>query len=158
MRGEVKRKGFWHEPDAAPTSKTIAMQAWVSAAHDLLTARAGQPMTQTELADLVQARTLIHTSHPVANWVPEALALVDKICERDGERPLSRLVSLRPPSRAATRSTRGSAERAGAPRRTATSPRPAPAPRKVAKSDRPVTLCPTCFMALPSTGVCDTCG
>ncbi|MCG2797979.1 MAG: hypothetical protein L6367_05500 [Cellulomonas sp.] len=33
------------------------------------------------------------------------------------------------------------------------------APRRaVAASDRPVTTCPTCFMALPATGVCDQCG
>lgn len=36
----------------------------------------------------------------------------------------------------------------------ATAPRPA-APRK----PEPVTkVCPTCFMALPATGICDTCG
>jgi hypothetical protein len=27
----------------------------------------------------------------------------------------------------------------------------------VAKTDRPVAVCPTCFMALPATGVCDNC-
>jgi len=31
------------------------------------------------------------------------------------------------------------------------------APRKVAASDRPVTVCPTCFMAVPATGLCDNC-
>lgn len=158
MRGEVKRKGFWHEPDATPTSKAIAMQSWVGAAYELLTERAGQPVTQTELAESVQARTLIHTSHPVANWLPDALGLVDKICERNQERPLSRLVSLRASTRATARATSGSSGPAGASRRTPASARPAAAPRKVAKSDRPVTLCPTCFMALPATGVCDTCG
>lgn len=35
--------------------------------------------------------------------------------------------------------------------------RPAPK-RRVAASDRPVTLCPTCFLAMPATGVCDNCG
>jgi len=42
----------------------------------------------------------------------------------------------------------------------ATSPRPPaapPAPRRVAASDRPVAVCPRCFMALPATGICDTC-
>ena len=29
---------------------------------------------------------------------------------------------------------------------------------RVAASDRPVTICPTCYMAIPSTGVCDNCG
>lgn len=32
-------------------------------------------------------------------------------------------------------------------------------PRKprVAASDKPVKLCPTCFLALPATGICDNC-
>lgn len=30
--------------------------------------------------------------------------------------------------------------------------------RRTAKVDVPVKTCPTCFMAIPSTGVCDTCG
>jgi hypothetical protein len=30
--------------------------------------------------------------------------------------------------------------------------------RRPAKVDLPVRTCPTCFMALPSTGVCDSCG
>lgn len=34
----------------------------------------------------------------------------------------------------------------------------APAMRKPAADDRPVTVCPTCFVVLPATGVCDECG
>lgn len=40
--------------------------------------------------------------------------------------------------------------------RTASSGTRAPA-RRPAVDDRPVALCPTCFMALPATGVCDQC-
>jgi hypothetical protein len=45
------------------------------------------------------------------------------------------------------------------PRTRSTSPRAAstPRPTRVAASDKPVTLCPRCFIALPATGVCDTC-
>ena len=45
------------------------------------------------------------------------------------------------------------------PSTTPRSPRTTAAPRKarVAASDRPVNLCPRCFLALPATGVCDTC-
>ncbi len=32
-----------------------------------------------------------------------------------------------------------------------------PAKPRIAASDRPVTVCPTCFMAVPATGVCDNC-
>ncbi len=35
-------------------------------------------------------------------------------------------------------------------------PKPA-APKRVAASDRPVNVCPTCFMAIPATGLCDNC-
>ena len=31
------------------------------------------------------------------------------------------------------------------------------APKRVAKTDRPVSVCPRCFMAIPATGLCDTC-
>ncbi|MCP3422261.1 hypothetical protein [Nocardioides pinisoli] len=46
-----------------------------------------------------------------------------------------------------------------APRTRAASPRAAstPRPSRVAATDKPVNLCPRCFIALPATGVCDTC-
>jgi hypothetical protein len=39
----------------------------------------------------------------------------------------------------------------------AATPRQAPV-RRVAVPDRPVAMCPTCFIALPATGICDQCG
>jgi hypothetical protein len=52
--------------------------------------------------------------------------------------------------------------RARTPRTSAASPRVSrstgtPRPTRVAATDRPVKLCPRCFIALPATGVCDTC-
>ncbi len=54
------------------------------------------------------------------------------------------------------------APRAAAGPKTQRSPRaprePKPStPRRVAASDRPIAVCPTCFMAIPATGVCDNC-
>ena len=48
---------------------------------------------------------------------------------------------------------------AGGTRRTTATrtPKPKPAP-KPAKPQPTVAVCPTCFMALPATGVCDSCG
>lgn len=43
--------------------------------------------------------------------------------------------------------------RAATPSRVPASPRS----RSVAAADRPVTTCPTCFLALPATGICDDC-
>ena len=48
-----------------------------------------------------------------------------------------------------------------APSSRTTSPRsssPRATTRRVAPEDRPVAICPTCFTALPATGICDTCG
>lgn len=51
------------------------------------------------------------------------------------------------PRRTTTRSTaRSSVRSTGTPR-----------PTRTAASDRPVKLCPTCYLALPATGVCDNC-
>lgn len=36
-------------------------------------------------------------------------------------------------------------------------PRPA-TPRRTQEPEKPTPVCPTCFMALPATGVCDSCG
>jgi hypothetical protein len=48
--------------------------------------------------------------------------------------------------------------RAPAPRRT-TTPRAPRAPKAPARPAEPaVKVCPTCFMALPATGICDNCG
>ena len=32
-----------------------------------------------------------------------------------------------------------------------------PRTSRVAATDRPVNLCPRCYIALPATGICDTC-
>lgn len=46
---------------------------------------------------------------------------------------------------------------AGTSARTARTPRTAPA-RRASEPERPAAICPSCFMAMPATGVCDTCG
>lgn len=66
---------------------------------------------------------------------------------RDDSPPSERVPGTR------ARATRTTSSGAATPRRSATTPRPS----RVAASDRPVNLCPRCFIALPATGVCDTC-
>ncbi|NNU26230.1 hypothetical protein [Isoptericola sediminis] len=41
--------------------------------------------------------------------------------------------------------------------RRTTASRPA-TPRKAPEPEKPTPVCPSCFMALPATGVCDSCG
>ena len=56
-------------------------------------------------------------------------------------------------------STRVPGTRSTTPRTRSTSPRSTgtPRPTRVAATDKPVNLCPRCFIALPATGICDTC-
>lgn len=52
----------------------------------------------------------------------------------------------------------GPTARRTATKRATSSRSDAPSRRKPAAEERPTAVCPTCFMALPATGVCDTCG
>ena len=67
---------------------------------------------------------------------------------RDDSPPTTRV----PGTRASTPRTRSTSSRSASSRSTGT-----PRPTRVAASDKPVNLCPRCFIALPATGICDTC-
>ena len=67
---------------------------------------------------------------------------------RDDSPPTTRV----PGTRASTPRTRSTSSRSTSSRSTGT-----PRPTRVAASDKPVNLCPRCFIALPATGICDTC-
>ncbi|MFC8921868.1 hypothetical protein [Cellulosimicrobium sp. NPDC057127] len=44
-------------------------------------------------------------------------------------------------------------------RRTSSAPRARTAtPRRAPEPEKPPAVCPTCFMTLPATGICDSCG
>lgn len=48
---------------------------------------------------------------------------------------------------------------AAPPRRTTSTGRARTAtPRRAAEPEKPPAVCPTCFMTLPATGICDSCG
>lgn len=67
---------------------------------------------------------------------------------RDDSPPSTRV----PGTRARTpRASTSSSPSTSTPRTTTTRP------KRVAEVDRPVNLCPTCFIALPATGICDQC-
>ena len=67
---------------------------------------------------------------------------------RDDSPPTERV----PGTRARTPRTSSSTPRASGVRSTGT-----PRTTRVAATDRPDKLCPTCFIALPATGICDQC-
>lgn len=140
-----------------------------------------------EFAEKVQVRSLVRTSRAADRWVEKVLAPVAAWSQRQGEPSLVSLVVADPradgieiarrrlacyvwagsapadggvpaplaPTRG-SRSRSASTTRVSASTRAPRESRPAPKPR-VAASDRPVTVCPTCFMAVPATGVCDNC-
>ena len=93
-----------------------------------------------------------------ADEIPGGAAAAAKTLTRLGfdirdDSPPAPVAERAPRRTASPRSTTGTPRTPG---RTA-SARPATKPR-VAASDRTFTICPTCYMALPSTGVCDNCG
>ena len=177
-----ERKGFWHEPEGTPTSEAVALETWALTAREILTRTAGTyhaVIREDQLAEELQVATSIRTTRALDRWLPKVLAPVSVLCDSVGEPPLTALVVGAHDDLAAARDRlecyqwAGSAPADGgvpaqlpdsAPRRpsrarTAGSRPAAPAPkRRVAKTDRPVNVCPTCFMAIPATGVCDNCG
>lgn len=167
-----ERKGFWYEADDIPTSETVALEAWVRVAHDLLSRTAATyhaVMEEADFAEELQAISGIRTTRPYGRWLDKVLGPLARYCDATGEPPLDSLVlSARddlPAARLRLECYRwaGSAPADGgepAPHFVKVS-RPAPAsraPSRVAKSDQPVDVCPRCFMAIPATGVCDNCG
>ena len=63
MLSTEERRGFWHEPDGTPTSRSIAFQQWALAAHDVLAETAGTYhglITEAELVDLSLAVVAIN--------------------------------------------------------------------------------------------------
>ena len=172
-----ERKGFWHEPEGTPTSETIALETWAPLARDILVRTAGSyhaVIREPELAEELQATSGIRTTRHHDRWLTKVLAPIAVLCERTGEPPLTSLVvgtsddldaarqrldcyrwaGSAPADGGVPAQLPGSAPKRRAPR--ARTERAAPRPR-VAKTDQPVAVCPTCFMALPATGVCDNC-
>lgn len=60
--------------------------------------------------------------------------------------------------RAAPAARRAPATRTAATRKAAAPKAASTTTRRATEDERPAPVCPTCFMTLPATGVCDTCG
>ena len=127
--------------DGAPVTPESATAIWTAVTREVLeeTSRKGGAITQTELARQVQQRSGIQTRMPTAEWLMPVVA--------QATAHLPSLAGVLRPDRVAT----------AAPARRATSraPRQPAAPKREAA---PPKICPTCFMQLPATGRCDTCG
>ena len=125
--------------DGAPVTIESARAIWTAVARELLEEadRRDAVVSHSDLARQLQQRSGVYTKAPVAGWLPAVLAAL-----ADTE-----LVSrVRPDAPPAVRSANASAARRLR----------EPAQRK--RSPAPPKICPTCFMQLPASGRCDTCG
>lgn len=125
--------------DGAPVAIGAARAIWTAVARELLQAASGSAsLTHSELARQVQQRSGVYTRMPVSEWLPDVVADL-------GDAALT--ARLRPDaSRSATRVKTTPVRRSSA----------APAARK--REEVPPAICPSCFMQLPASGRCDTCG
>ena len=122
--------------DGAPVTEDAARAIWTAVAREVLEDPAAR-VNRDELARLVQQRSGVYTRSAATEWLPAVLATLDG--ELTGR--------IRPdPAPAAARVRTTAARR----------PRAEPAPKK--REAPPPAICPTCFMQLPASGRCDTCG
>lgn len=180
--GGVSDPAAYRLGDGAPVTFEAARAIWSVVAREALaeTARRyNSTVAEVDLSRQLQQRSGVHTRSALGTWMPTVLADVAAGCVADGEPDLSTLCRrdgivddlhraeerLRCYQRFATdlpddggrptllqrpvpdrpvRATRTTRQRT-----TAATPRRREAP--------PPAICPTCYMALPATGRCDTC-
>jgi hypothetical protein len=124
--------------DGAAVTPEAAHAIWTAVAREVLEATAATAtMTPDELARLVQQTSGVYTRVPATQWLPAVLVDMDAALT-------ARVRAEAPRASARTKTT--------SPRR----PRAEPAPRK--RTEAPPAICPSCFMQLPASGRCDTCG
>lgn len=134
----MSRQVAYRLGDGSPVTLDSARAIWAAVAREVLESAAGA-VTHSELARLVQQRSGIYTRMPTSEWLPTVVADLGDV------ELTSRLRADAPAVASRTRTTT-------APRR----PRAEPARPK--RQDAPPAICPTCFMQLPASGRCDTCG
>lgn len=167
-------QGIWQTTDHRPVSATEAQREWALRAHEVLeevAGRYGRTVAYADLATEVQRRAGIATDLDPADWVDDVLSAVAARCQEAGEPRLIALVErphatqahtitadrlachqaygAKMPAERTTRRTTRSRSSSGS---------SAPAVRKPVKpEDRVRKVCPSCFVELPSTGICDDC-
>lgn len=147
----------------------------------------GGVITYTDLAEQVQSRTRQRTRSQSRNWIGSVLGVVVTRCQAAGLPPLTSLVAHRVDAQpeeqiaqarlacylqladdvpaevaarvAAEALAQEEADRAARERRTTTRTRAprAARERKQPEPEEPPKVCPTCFMQLPASGICDSC-
>ena len=134
----MSSQGAYRLGDGAPVTIDSAQAIWTAVAREVLEEASTASVVQSELVRQVQQRSGVYTKTPASEWLPAVLVAL-------GDAELtSRLRPDAPPAAKRAKAT--------APRK----PRAAPATRK--REEPPPAICPTCFMQLPASGRCDTCG
>ena len=123
--------------DGAPVTVDAARAIWTAVAREVLE-QSSTSLTHSELARQVQQRSGVYTRTPATEWLPTVVADL-------GDAELAARV-------------RADALPTAARARTARSPRPRAEPAARKRPEAPPLICPTCFMQLPASGRCDTCG
>ncbi|WP_179251273.1 hypothetical protein [Enemella evansiae] len=175
--------GIWRELDRTPVTAGEATREWALNAHDILeeiAPRYGRSIAFTDVAHEVQRRSGIRTDLPPASWLPDVLSEVATRCQESGEPRLTEFVDPpgqtpssvvsaarleahkaygaklpNPDAPARRRTTRAKATTGT--RASSGTPRPAKAARPTPIEERRRPVCPTCFVELPATGICDDC-
>lgn len=145
-------------------------------------------VTYADLAEQVQSRTGLRTRSPYRSWIGGVLARVVASCRADGLPPLSSLVAHRAdggiepeegtvearfacyrrfaddvPAESIALADEAARVKKIAVEEAARERRPkaqaaAPRTRRQSAPEEPPKICPSCFMQLPSSGICDSCG
>ena len=122
-----------------PVTLDAAHAIWAAVAREVLEATSSTAsVAYSDLARQVQQRSGVYTRTPAAEWLPALLAELGDPDLTARARPDALPTATRAKSAAVRR------------------PRAAPATRK--REEAPPAICPTCFMQLPASGRCDTCG
>ncbi|HZK04700.1 MAG TPA: hypothetical protein VFC82_02505 [Actinomycetaceae bacterium] len=154
---------------------------------DLFAAAVASPDSALEKREAVAARARLRVYREFASDIPDDVVRALAIAEREeavqaaskpaASKPAaSRPAASRPAARTSraasqrkaaaasssrTRASGSSRAKAAPPTRAETRARPAPSRVEAAKPTRRVeeapAICPTCYTALPATGICDTC-
>lgn len=160
---------IWQATDHRPVTAAEAHREWALRAHEVLAevaGRYGRSIGYSDLGGEVQRRAGILTDMDPDTWLDDVLADVGNRCSESGKPSLTALVDV-PYARSRQNSDARLAcyqaygakvpnERAPRTPGTRATRKPA-AKRPVKLEDRVRPICPTCFVELPGTGVCDTC-
>lgn len=164
-------QGIWQATDHRPVTAAEATREWALRAYEVLAevaARYGRSVAYDDLAGEVQRRTGINTDMDPDLWLDDVLVEVGARCQESGKPSLNVLVDYPYTSRVDSDARRACHQAYGAklPRekaagsgdaRRGTGTRRAAATKRIARPERARPICPTCFVELPGTGVCDTC-